>query len=120
MPISLKGSERRKARVRKAIKARAYGRPRLSVHRSDKNIYAQIIDDTSGRTLAAASTLDKDIRSEGKTGGSQEAATAVGKLIGERAKAANVSEVIFDRGSYLYHGRVKALADAAREAGLQF
>ena len=119
MPISLKGSERRKARVRKAIKARAYGRPRLSVHRSDKNIYAQIIDDASGRTLAAASSLDKDVRGTVK-GGSSEAAASVGKLIGERAKAANVSEVIFDRGSYLYHGRVKALADAAREAGLQF
>src|SRR4249919_3865496 len=103
MPISLKGSERRKARVRKAIKARAYGRPRLSVHRSDKNIYAQIIDDASGRTLAAASSLDKDVRGTVK-GGSAEAAASVGKLIGERAKAANVSEVIFDRGSYLYHG----------------
>jgi large subunit ribosomal protein L18 len=119
MPISLKGSERRKQRVRKAIKARAYGRPRLSVHRSDKNIYAQIIDDTSGRTLASASTLDADIK--GKTSGSgTEGAAAVGKLVAERAKAANVSEVIFDRGAYLYHGRVKALADAAREAGLQF
>ena len=118
MPISLKGSERRKQRVRKAIKARAYGRPRLSVHRSGKNIYAQIIDDISGRTLAAASSLDKDLKSA--NGGSTEGATAVGKLVAERAKAANVSEVIFDRGSYLYHGRVKALADAAREAGLQF
>ena len=120
MPISLKGSDRRKARVRKAIKSRAYGRPRLSVHRSGKNIYAQIIDDASGRTLAAASTLEKDLKGSLKSGGSQEAATVVGKLIAERGKAANVSEVIFDRGSYLYHGRVKALADAAREAGLQF
>ena len=118
MPISHKGSERRKARVRKAIKARAYGRPRLSVHRSDKNIYAQVIDDASGRTLASASTLDKDIK--GGKGGSTEGAAAVGKLVAERAKAANVSEVIFDRGSYIYHGRVKALADAAREGGLQF
>ncbi|RYE10440.1 MAG: 50S ribosomal protein L18 [Hyphomicrobiales bacterium] len=118
MPISLKGSERRKQRIRKAIKARAYGRPRLSVHRSGKNIYAQIIDDASGRTLAAASTLDKDLKSS--NGGSTEGAIAVGKLVAERAKAANVSEVIFDRGSYLFHGRVKALADAAREAGLQF
>ena len=119
MPISHKGSERRKARVRKSIKAHANGRPRLSVHRSDKNIYAQIIDDASGRTLAAASSLDKDLK--GKTnGGSTEGAVAVGKLVAERAKAANVSEVVFDRGSYLYHGRVKALADAAREAGLQF
>jgi large subunit ribosomal protein L18 len=120
MPISLKGSERRKARVRKALKARAFGRPRLSVHRSGKNIYAQIIDDVSGRTLAAASTLDKDIKAKVKSGATAEAAAAIGALIAERGKAANVSEVIFDRGSYLYHGRVKALADAAREAGLQF
>ena len=119
MPISLKGSERRKQRVRKAIKARAYGRPRLSVHRSDKNIYAQIIDDASGRTLASASSLDTDIRGK-SNGGGAEGAAAVGKLVAERAKAANVSEVNFDRGAYLYHGRVKALADAAREAGLQF
>jgi large subunit ribosomal protein L18 len=119
MPISLKGSERRKARVRKAIKARAYGRPRLSVHRSGKNIYAQIIDDTSGRTLAAASTLDKDLRAA-KSGATADAAAAVGTLIAERGKAANVSEVVFDRGGYLFHGRIKALAEAAREAGLQF
>ena len=116
MPISLKGSERRKKRVRKAIKARAYGRPRLSVFRSDKNIYAQIIDDASGRTLAAASSLEKDI----KAGGATEGATAVGKLIAERGKAAKIEEVVFDRGGYLYHGRVKALAEAAREAGLKF
>jgi large subunit ribosomal protein L18 len=120
MPTSLKGSERRKARIRKAIKARAYGRPRLSVFRSDKNIYAQIIDDASGRTLAAASTLDKELKASGKSGSTTEAAAAIGKLVAERAQKANVSEVIFDRGSYLYHGRVKALADAAREAGLQF
>ncbi|HWA17964.1 MAG TPA: 50S ribosomal protein L18 [Devosia sp.] len=117
MPTSLKGSERRKARVRKALRARANGRPRLSVHRSDKNIYAQIIDDATGTTLAAASTLDKDIKGKG---GSTEGAVAVGKLIAERGKKANVTAVIFDRGGYLYHGRVKALADAAREAGLQF
>ena len=120
MPISLKGSERRKARVRKAIKARAYGRPRLSVHRSGKNIYAQIIDDTSGRTLAAASTLDEGVKGSVKNGGTQQAATAVGKLIAERGMAAKVEEVVFDRGGYLYHGRVKALADAARESGLSF
>jgi large subunit ribosomal protein L18 len=119
MPISLKGSERRKARVRKAIRARANGRPRLSVYRSDKNIYAQIIDDISGKTLAAASSLDKDVKAGGK-GASTEGAAAVGKLIAERGKAANVSEVVFDRGGYLYHGRVKALAEAAREAGLKF
>jgi len=120
MPISLKGSERRKARVRKALKARAFGRPRLSVHRSGKNIYAQIIDDTSGRTLAAASSLDKGLKSALKNGATAEAAASVGKLIAERGKAAKVEEVIFDRGGYLYHGRVKALADAAREAGLKF
>ncbi len=119
MPISLKGSERRKARVRKAIRARAYGRPRLSVHRSGKNIYAQVIDDSTGRTLAAASSLDKDIKGKAN-GASVEGAAAVGKLVADRAKAAKVTEVIFDRGAYLYHGRVKALADAAREAGLQF
>jgi large subunit ribosomal protein L18 len=120
MPISLKGSERRKARVRKALRARANGRPRLSVHRSGKNIYAQIIDDATGTTLAAASTLDKDIKSSVKNGATSEAAATIGKLIAERGKKANVTEVIFDRGGYLYHGRVKALADAAREAGLQF
>src|SRR4051812_33151511 len=120
MPTSLKGSDRRKARIRKSIKSRAFGRPRLSVFRSDKNIYAQIIDDASGRTLAAASTLDKDIKTSVKNGSTAEAAAAIGKLIAERGIAAKVSEVVFDRGSYLYHGRVKALADAAREAGLQF
>jgi len=120
MPITLKGADRRKARVRKALKARANGRPRLSVHRSDKNIYAQIIDDASGRTIAAASTLDKDVKGSVKNGSTSEAAAAIGKLIAERGLAAKVSEVIFDRGSYLFHGRVKALADAAREGGLQF
>jgi len=114
------GSERRKARVRRALKARANGRPRLSVFRSDKNIYAQIIDDTTGRTLAAASTIDKDVKAETKGGHTQAAAETVGKLIAERGKAAGVGEVIFDRGSYLYHGRVKALADAARAGGLEF
>lgn len=120
MPITLKGADRRKARVRKALKARANGRPRLSIHRSDKNIYAQIIDDATGRTLAAASTLDKDVKAKVKNGATADAATAIGKLIAERGIAAKVSEVIFDRGSYLFHGRVKALADAAREGGLQF
>ena len=120
MAISLKGSARRKARVRRAIKARAYGRPRLSVFRSDKNIYAQIIDDTTGRTLAAASTLEKDVRGDEAKGATTEAAARVGKLLAERGAAAGVGEVVFDRGSYLYHGRVKALADAAREGGLKF
>ena len=120
MAISAKGAERRKARVRKALKARAFGRPRLSVFRSDKNIYAQIIDDTTGRTLAAASTLDKDLKAKLKNGGTAEAAATIGKLIAERGTAAGVGEVVFDRGAYKYHGRVKALADAAREGGLQF
>ena len=120
MPISLKGADRRKARVRKSLKANNAGRPRLSVFRSDKNIYAQIIDDASGRTLAAASTIDKDVKTKVKNGATSEAAAPVGKLIAERGIAAKVSTVVFDRGAYLYHGRVKALGDAAREAGLQF
>jgi len=120
MAISAKGAERRKARVRKALKARAFGRPRLSVFRSDKNIYAQIIDDATGRTLAAASTLDKDVKATVKSGSTAEAAAAIGKLIAERGSKAGVAEVVFDRGAYIYHGRVKALADAAREGGLQF
>ncbi|MEQ8601540.1 MAG: 50S ribosomal protein L18 [Devosia sp.] len=120
MAISAKGAERRKARVRKALKARAFGRPRLSVFRSDKNIYAQIIDDTTGRTLAAASTLEKDVRGSHKNGSNADAAVTVGKLIAERGVKAGVGEVVFDRGAYIYHGRVKALADAAREGGLQF
>jgi len=115
-----KTSDRRKARVRRALKARANGRPRLSVFRSGKNIYAQIIDDASGRTLAAASTLDKDVKASSKNGATQSAAEATGKLIAERAKKAKVSDVIFDRGAYIFHGRVKALADAAREGGLSF
>jgi large subunit ribosomal protein L18 len=114
----LTGSERRKARVRRALRVAANGRPRLSVFRSEKNIYAQIIDDLTGRTLAAASTIDKEARIE--KGSTQEAAEAVGKLIAERGKQAGVEQVVFDRGSYLYHGRVKALADAAREGGLVF
>jgi len=114
------GSDRRKARVRRALKARAHGRPRLSVFRSDKNIYAQIIDDTTGRTLAAASTIDKDVKASVQNGATQAAAETVGKLIAERGKQAGVAEVIFDRGAYLFHGRVKALADAAREGGLSF
>jgi large subunit ribosomal protein L18 len=95
-----------------------HGRPRLSVFRSSKHIYAQVIDDDSGRTLAAASTLDKDLRATIKTGADQAAAEQVGKLVAERAKAAGVQAVVFDRGGYLYHGRVKALADGARAVGL--
>ncbi|TDH36131.1 50S ribosomal protein L18 [Pseudohoeflea suaedae] len=111
---------RRAARVRRQLKKVANGRPRLSVHRSSKNIYVQVIDDAEGRTLAAASTLDADIRGKLKTGADVAAAEAVGKLIAERATKAGVTEVVFDRGAFIYHGRVKALADAAREGGLTF
>ena len=111
---------RRKLRVRRKIRKTATGRPRLSVFRSNKHIYVQVIDDLQGATLAAASTLDKSLREQVKTGGDLGAAQAVGKLIAERARAAGISEVVFDRGGYLYHGRVKALAEAAREGGLTF
>ncbi len=93
---------------------------RLSVFRSSKHIYAQVIDDDRGVTMAAASTLDKSLRDALKSGADKQAAVAVGKLVAERATAAGVKEVVFDRGSYLYHGRVQALADAAREGGLKF
>ncbi len=116
-----KGAEdRRKARVRRAIRKAANGRPRLSVFRSSKQIYAQIIDDERGVTLAAASTLDKGLRGSLKTGATVDAAKEVGRLVAERATQAGVKQVIFDRSGYLYHGRVKALADAAREGGLDF
>ena len=112
--------QKRMARVRKALAARGNLRPRLSVFRSSKNIYAQVIDDAKGVTLAAASSLEKDFRSGKKTGADKAAAEAIGKLIAERAAKAGVTEVVFDRGGYLYHGRVKALADAARAGGLNF
>ena len=112
--------ERRKQRVRSQIAKKAGGRVRLSVFRSNLHIYAQLIDDANGRTLAAASSLEKELREQLKHGGNVEAAKRIGALIAERAKAAGVSEVVFDRGGYLYHGRVKALADAAREGGLSF
>jgi large subunit ribosomal protein L18 len=112
--------ERRKERVRREIKARSSGRPRLSVHRSSKHIYAQVIDDAKGVTVAAASSLEKDLKGALKTGADKAAAAAVGKLVAERATKAGIAEVVFDRGSYLFHGRVKALADAAREGGLKF
>ena len=110
--------DRRRRRVRSSLRARASGKPRLSVHRSGRHIYAQVIDDNAGKTLAAASTLDKDIK--GKTNATRAGAAAVGKAIAERAKIAGVSAVVFDRGGFLFHGRVKALADAAREGGLEF
>jgi large subunit ribosomal protein L18 len=110
---------RRRQRQRYKLRQTAKGRPRLSVFRSLRHIYAQVIDDGAGKTLAAASTLDGDLKSL-KTGSDIEAASAVGKLIAERAKAAGVERVVFDRGAYYFHGRVKALADAAREGGLDF
>jgi large subunit ribosomal protein L18 len=113
-------TERRAARVRRAVKKAANGRARLSVFRSSKNIYAQVIDDVAGKTVASASTLEKDLRGSLKTGCDKDAATAVGKLLAERAVKAGVSDVVFDRGRYLFHGRVKALADGAREGGLKF
>ena len=111
--------ERRRRRVRKSVTGTTE-RPRLNVFRSRSHIYAQIIDDLRGHTLAAASTLDKGLRTTLKSTGSIEAAKAVGKLLAERAKAAQVSSVVFDRGGRIYHGRIKALADASREGGLQF
>jgi large subunit ribosomal protein L18 len=106
--------ERRRRRVRTALKVRASGRPRLSVHRSGRHIYAQIIDDAAGRTLAAANTLGS------KAGSNVDAAAQVGKSLADAAKKAGVTAVVFDRGGFLFHGRVKALADAAREGGLEF
>src|SRR6516165_900864 len=111
---------RRRQRVRNNLRRAANNRPRLSVFRSSKHIYAQIIDDTAGRTLAAASSLDGGLRTSLKNGADVAAANAVGKLIAERARAAGIDRVIFDRGAYLFHGRVKALADTARESGLNF
>jgi len=113
-------TQRRQASVRKAVKAAAGARKRLSVFRSSQHIYAQIIDDIKGETLVAASSLEKDMRGNLKSGGNVNAAKAVGKLIAERALAKGLKDVVFDRGGYLYHGRVKALADAAREGGLKF
>ena len=108
---------RRHHRVRKLVRGTPE-RPRLAVHRSNKHISAQVIDDLAGRTLAAASTVERDLR--GGATGNKEAAARVGRLVAERAQAAGVSRVVFDRGGFLYHGRVAALADAARQAGLEF
>ena len=109
---------KRRQRVRTKLRAKCSVRPRLSVHRSGRHIYAQIIDDAAGKTVAAASTLEKDARSS--TGATVAAATAVGKAVAERAKAAGVTSVVFDRGGFLFHGRVKAVAEGAREGGLEF
>src|SRR5690554_47440 len=105
---------RRTKSVRRKIRRVAYGRPRLSVFRSSQHIYAQVIDDAKGVTVAAASSLEKDVRANGKTGANVDAAKAVGERIAQRAKEKGIKQVVFDRGAYLYHGRVKALADAAR------
>jgi len=111
---------RRTAKVRRNIRRAAGGRARLSVFRSSKHIYAQVIDDIKGETLASASSLEKTMREGKKTGANIDAAKAVGKLLAERTAAKGVKEVVFDRGGYLFHGRVKALADAAPEGGLKF
>jgi large subunit ribosomal protein L18 len=117
---SKEATQKRAQRVRRQLKKVAGDRPRLSVHRSSKHIYAQIIDDSKGQTLAAASSLEKDLKGSLKTGADTAAATEVGKLIADRATKAGIKEVVFDRGAYIYHGRVKALAEAAREGGLSF
>jgi large subunit ribosomal protein L18 len=109
---------RRQMRTRSKLREAGNGRPRLSVFRSSKHIYAQVIDDVAGRTLVAASTLDKELREDLKTGADAGAAGKVGALLAKRALDAGIKQVVFDRGGYRYHGRVKALADAAREAGL--
>ncbi|RMF09656.1 MAG: 50S ribosomal protein L18 [Alphaproteobacteria bacterium] len=115
-----KRSRNRKMRVRKKLRTVAGSRPRLCVFRSSKHIYAQVIDDASGHTLAAASSIDKDFRKSSSKGCDVKAAEAVGKMIAERAVKAGIDKVVFDRGGYLFHGRVKALADGAREGGLKF
>jgi len=118
--MSLTNRDRRIFRVRAAVKAASHGRVRLSIFRSSKHIYAQVIDDAAGKTIAAASSRDVDLKDKIKTGADTAAAAEVGKLVAERAAKAGVKEVVFDRGRYLYHGRVKALADGAREGGLSF
>ncbi len=120
MKTSKQLHDRRKMRVRSTLARNSSGRPRLSVFRSGKHIYAQVIDDSQGRTLAAASSVDSALKAKLKGGADKAAAAEVGKLLAERAVAAGIKEVVFDRGGYLFHGRVKALADAARESGLTF
>ena len=120
MAGSTKSIQKRKLRVRRRLKKVATGRPRLSVYRSSKHIYAQIIDDEAGRTVAAASSLEKDLKSRLKTGANIDAAQEIGKVLAQRALKVGIKDVVFDRGGYIYHGRVKALAEAAREGGLNF
>jgi large subunit ribosomal protein L18 len=110
--------DQRRRRVRTSLRVKGGTRPRLSIHRTSQHIYAQVIDDANGVTVASASTLEKDVRDV--TGATKDAAASVGKRLAERAKAAGVSAVVFDRGGFIYHGRVKALADGAREGGLEF
>ena len=110
----------RKKRIRFKIKKNSHNRPRMSVFRSDKNIYVQIIDDNIGKTLITTSTLEKKIKSKIKKSTNKDAASEIGKIIAEKAKAKGIKKVFFDRGPYLYHGRIKALAEAARKAGLEF
>jgi large subunit ribosomal protein L18 len=120
MKTSRELSDRRRQRTSGKVKKNNNGRPRLAIYRSGKHIYAQIIIDKDGTTVAAASTIETDVRSKLKTGANVEAASLVGKIVAERAKKVGVDTVVFDRGGYLYHGRVKALADSAREGGLSF
>lgn len=121
--ISLIDRDRERLKIHRRIRVKIAGsseRPRLCVYRSSRYIYAQIIDDSQGKTLAAASTLEKDMRGDGKGTGNIAASQKVGKTIAERAKAKGIETVVFDRGGYLYHGRIKAVAEAARESGLKF
>ena len=120
MKTIMSNFERRRQHARTALKKVANGRPRLSVHRSSANIYAQVIDDSTGRTVASASTLDEAFKKAGKSGNNIAAATEIGRLVAEAAVKSGVKQVVFDRGGYIYHGRVKALAEAARDAGLEF
>jgi large subunit ribosomal protein L18 len=115
-----KQQERRTFRVRNRVRRSAAGRMRLSVFRSNKHMYAQIIDDNAGKTVVSASTLEKELGGSGKIAGNCDAATRVGKLLGQRAAEKGIKQVVFDRGQYKFHGRVAALAGAAREAGLEF
>jgi len=119
LKVKLSGRSRRRNRIRKKVMGTAE-RPRLCVYRSNTNIYAQLIDDMEGRTLASASTMDKELKAGVKSGGNIDAAKKVGEAVAKRAMEKGVSSVVFDRGGYIYHGRIKALADAAREAGLKF
>ncbi len=120
MSTNKKTLQKRRHRVRKALRRNENTRARLSVHRSGKNIYAQIIDDTKNVTIASASSMDKDMKEKLKSGSDTKAAGEIGKLIAEKAIAAGIKEVVFDRGAFVYHGRIKALAEAARAGGLKF